>query len=109
MICSGRTDDMLILGGINVFLSAIKDIISKHFQELTGEFRIILTKPPVGSAVDPPLRIEVEHTGYLGEEALKKFDFNLEGYRLCRPVAPALRPCGGLTVLPPVQDPGPPG
>ena len=79
MICSGRTDDMLILGGINVFPSAIKDIISKHFQELTGEFRIILTKPPVGSAVDPPLRIEVEHTGYLGEEALKKFHFSLEG------------------------------
>lgn len=78
MICSGRTDDMLIIGGINVFPSAIKDIISQHVQELSGEFRIILTKPPVGSAMEPSLRIEVEHTGYLGEDALKNFRSNLE-------------------------------
>jgi phenylacetate-CoA ligase len=77
MICSGRTDDMLIIGGINVFPSAIKDIISQHAQELSGEFRIILTKPPLGSAVDPPLRMEVEQTGVLAGDALKKFCLNL--------------------------------
>jgi phenylacetate-coenzyme A ligase PaaK-like adenylate-forming protein len=67
MICSGRTDDMLIIGGINVFLSAIKDIFPQHIQELSGEFRIILTRPAIESAVDPALRIEVEPTGNLGE------------------------------------------
>jgi phenylacetate-CoA ligase len=78
MICSGRTDDIVIIGGINVLPSAIRDIISQHAQELSGEFRIILTKPPVGSAVDPPLRIEIEQTGVLAANALGNFRLNLE-------------------------------
>jgi len=55
----GRTDDLLILRGVNVWPSAIKDVITAMRPATTGALRIVLPKP--GPMVDPPLRIEVEH------------------------------------------------
>lgn len=55
----GRTDDLLILRGVNVWPSAIKDVITSMRPATTGALRILLPKP--GPMVDPPLRIEVEH------------------------------------------------
>ncbi len=40
--CVGRTDDMLIVLGVNVFPSAIKDIICELTPETTGEMQIVL-------------------------------------------------------------------
>src|SRR4030095_10634976 len=35
--CIGRTDDMLIVLGVNIFPSAIKDVVSSFYPKTTGE------------------------------------------------------------------------
>jgi phenylacetate-CoA ligase len=57
--CVGRTDDMLIVLGVNVFPSAIKDTIAALIPDTTGELQILLDEPP--PKVAPPLRVMVEH------------------------------------------------
>ena len=62
----GRTDDMLIVKGINVFPMAIEDVILK-FPSLTGEFEIILkTSPPYDF-----LRIKVEYIKNINKESVR--------------------------------------
>ena len=58
LCCVGRTDDMLIVLGVNVFPSAVKDVVASFRPETTGEMQIVLKEP--GPKVMPPLRIEVE-------------------------------------------------
>lgn len=56
--CIGRTDDMLIVRGVNVFPSAIREVISEFVPEVSGH---ILVKPAQpGVKQEPPLPIEVE-------------------------------------------------
>lgn len=57
--CVGRTDDMLILRGVNVWPSAIKDVIMAMRPHTTGEVQILLTEP--GPRVDPPVQMQVEY------------------------------------------------
>lgn len=57
--CVGRTDDMLILLGVNVFPSAVKDVVSSFRPRTTGDMIILLDEP--GPKVKPPLKIQVEH------------------------------------------------
>jgi len=40
----GRTDDMFVVKGINVFISSIAAVLNKHLDEITGEFRVIVDK-----------------------------------------------------------------
>jgi phenylacetate-CoA ligase len=54
----GRTDDMLIVKGVNVFPEAIRQVLLAFEPRVTGHFRIRLRRP--GPAVDPPLRLRVE-------------------------------------------------
>lgn len=69
--CIGRTDDMLILLGVNVFPSAIKDIITSFTPRTTGHMIVLLDKP--GPKVEPPLRIQVEYSpGEKDLDALKR-------------------------------------
>jgi phenylacetate-CoA ligase len=69
--CIGRTDDMLILLGVNVFPSAIKDIITAFRPRTTGDMLVLLDEP--GPKVTPPLKIQVEHaTGEKDLTTLKK-------------------------------------
>ncbi|HEU4387833.1 MAG TPA: phenylacetate--CoA ligase family protein [Blastocatellia bacterium] len=56
--CVGRTDDMLIVLGVNVFPSAVKDIVSSFYPKTTGEIQIVLDEP--GPGVKPPLKVEAE-------------------------------------------------
>lgn len=56
--CVGRTDDMLIVNGVNVWPSAISDIVEGFVPETTGAFEIPLAAPP--PQVTPPLRLRVE-------------------------------------------------
>lgn len=60
--CVGRTDDMLIVLGVNVFPSAIRDVVQTMHPRTSGAVQIVL--PTRGPRIDPPLRIEVE----LGDE-----------------------------------------
>jgi phenylacetate-CoA ligase len=55
----GRSDDMLKVKGVNVFPSAVKDVISSFIPRVTGEMRIVLTEP--GPAIGTNLEIKVEH------------------------------------------------
>ena len=69
--CIGRTDDMLIVSGVNVYPSAIRDVIGTLSPRVTGEILIQLEEPP--PSVQPPMKIKVEHgqdPGDLGQ--LKK-------------------------------------
>jgi len=71
----GRTDDMLIVKGINVFPSAIKDVVSEFIPETTGNVRVIVSKDAPLPRVTPPLVIKVEHGNEItedGKAGLKK-------------------------------------
>lgn len=57
--CVGRTDDMLILAGVNVWPSAIKDVVTSLHPRTTGALQILVDAPP--PKVEPPLRLQVEH------------------------------------------------
>jgi phenylacetate-CoA ligase len=58
--CIGRTDDMLIVLGVNVFPSAVKDVVTSLRPRTTGEIQILLDRP--GPKVDPPMKIKVEYS-----------------------------------------------
>lgn len=69
--CIGRTDDMLILLGVNVFPSAIKDIVTSFRPRTTGDMLVLLDEP--GPKVNPPLKIQAEYTSEEKDlNALKK-------------------------------------
>ncbi len=57
--CVGRTDDMMIVSGVNVYPSAIRDVISSLVPEVTGEILISVNSPL--PSVKPPMKIKVEH------------------------------------------------
>jgi phenylacetate-CoA ligase len=60
----GRTDDMLIIQGVNVFPSAIKAVITEFKPRTTGEIEIQLTQP--GPVARSPLSIRTEYTSEAG-------------------------------------------
>jgi phenylacetate-CoA ligase len=56
--CIGRTDDMLIVRGVNVFPSAVREVVSAFVPEVSGH---ILVKPQAaGVKQEPPLPVSVE-------------------------------------------------
>jgi phenylacetate-CoA ligase len=55
--CVGRTDDMLIVRGVNVFPSAVREVVS-GFEKVSGH---VLVRPQVpGVKQEPPLPVSVE-------------------------------------------------
>jgi phenylacetate-CoA ligase len=69
--CMGRTDDMLIVLGVNVFPTAIRDIVAELHPQTTGAMQVVL--PEAGPKVAPPLQVEVEHTASARDlDALKQ-------------------------------------
>ena len=63
--CIGRTDDMLIVRGVNVFPSAVREVVARFQPRVTGA---ILIKPRArGVRQEPPLPIVVEGDSALGE------------------------------------------
>ena len=56
--CIGRTDDMLIVRGVNVFPSAVREIVNEFAPAVTG---VLLIRPTrAGVRQEPPLPITVE-------------------------------------------------
>ena len=56
--CIGRTDDMLSVRGVNLFPSAVREVVSAFAPEVSGH---ILIKPQaVGAKQEPPLPVSVE-------------------------------------------------
>jgi phenylacetate-CoA ligase len=54
---TGRVDDMLVIRGINVFPSAVEEVLLR-FTELSPNYRIVVDRPPNGLDV---MLVEVEH------------------------------------------------
>ena len=61
--CIGRTDDMLIVRGVNVFPSAIREVVNQFAPGVSGHIRI--RPQSKGVKQEPPLPVAVE----LGREA----------------------------------------
>jgi phenylacetate-CoA ligase len=56
--CIGRTDDMLIVRGVNVFPSAVREVVAGFAPAVSGH---ILVRPrAAGVKQDPPLPVRVE-------------------------------------------------
>jgi phenylacetate-CoA ligase len=56
--CIGRTDDMLIVRGVNVFPSAVREVVSAFAPDVSGH---ILVRPQAeGVKQEPPLPVSVE-------------------------------------------------
>jgi phenylacetate-CoA ligase len=91
--CIGRTDDMLIVRGVNVFPSALRAVVGELAPEVTG---VIAVRPPArGVKQNPPLPIAVETTaearGDLGERLQRRLR-----ERLAVTTAVTLVPMGSL-------------
>lgn len=46
--CFGRTDDMLTVLGVNVFPSAIRDVVGSLRPKTSGEIQVVLDQPGPG-------------------------------------------------------------
>jgi phenylacetate-CoA ligase len=56
--CIGRTDDMLIVRGVNVFPSAVREVVARFQPRVTGA--ILIRPRRRGVRQEPPLRVLVE-------------------------------------------------
>jgi phenylacetate-CoA ligase len=56
--CIGRTDDMLIVRGVNVFPSAVREVVSAFAPDVSG--RILVRPRAAGVKQEPPLPVSVE-------------------------------------------------
>ncbi|MGX1668027.1 phenylacetate--CoA ligase family protein [Streptomyces sp. NPDC055400] len=95
--CVGRTDDMLIVLGVNVFPSAVRDVVQTLHPRTTGTLRVLLESR--GPRVEPPLRVEVEAAVAEGSDADVTLGADLEGLirsRLSIPATVRVVPAGTL-------------
>jgi phenylacetate-CoA ligase len=58
MRCLGRRDDMLIVRGVNVYPSAVLDVVGDFRPRVTGRARLVRAGDEV--SVEPPVPLEVE-------------------------------------------------
>jgi len=61
MRCLGRTDDMFIVRGVNVYPTAIQDIVGEFRPRVTGRIRVV--RRGTEASVTPPVPVEVELPG----------------------------------------------
>jgi phenylacetate-CoA ligase len=61
--CLGRTDDMLIVRGVNVFPSAVREVVGAFAPDVSG--RVLVRPRDPGVKQEPPLPVAVE----LGRQA----------------------------------------
>ncbi len=61
--CIGRTDDMLIVRGVNLFPSAMREVVNRYAPDVTGVMSIRPGARGVKQA--PPLKVLVEVSGEL--------------------------------------------
>jgi phenylacetate-CoA ligase len=56
--CLGRTDDMLIVRGINIFPSAVREVVSAFVPRVSG--RVLVRPAAPGVKQEPPLPVAIE-------------------------------------------------
>lgn len=54
----GRTDDMLLVKGVNVYPAAVHDVVADFTPHVTGNMRIV--KDSEAAVVEPPVRVKIE-------------------------------------------------
>lgn len=89
----GRSDDMLIVKGVNIYPTAIKEVVASFMPKVT-EMRIILDVPP--PRVVPPLKLKVEYGPEVREPDLdglaKEIGDSLHNKLKIRPAIEWVRP-----------------
>lgn len=80
ILCIGRTDDMLIVSGVNVWPTAVADVVSQFTPKVTGIIKIRVEG--TGAAVPPPLHVRVESSTESLDESLGTQITNLIRERL---------------------------
>jgi phenylacetate-CoA ligase len=56
--CHGRTDDMLIVRGVNIFPSAVREVVATFAPRVSG--RVLVRPRTAGVKQEPPLPVTVE-------------------------------------------------
>lgn len=74
----GRGDDMLIVKGVNIYPSAIKEAIHQFHPRTTGIFKILLDQP--GPLVKPPLQLRLEYGTIVSQEEKGKLQEEIKTY-----------------------------
>ncbi|MCU1667134.1 MAG: phenylacetate--CoA ligase, partial [Blastococcus sp.] len=74
--CFGRTDDMLIVRGINVWPSAVREVVIGFSPQTTGNLRILADFP--GHSTEQRLKVRVEHAPALDAAQLAVLAEDLE-------------------------------
>jgi phenylacetate-CoA ligase len=88
--CIGRTDDMLIVRGVNVFPSAVREIVARYQPQVTGAMQI---RPKArGVKQEPPLPVVVEGEAAVGAAIAKEIRSTLLFTPEIRMVAPQSLP-----------------
>lgn len=77
ILCYGRTDDMLIVRGINVFPSAVKDIVGTFHPETTGLMRLVVDFE--GHTTQDALKLKVEYAAEVPADRLSSLTHEIEG------------------------------
>ncbi|MEV4152931.1 AMP-binding protein [Nocardia salmonicida] len=75
--CVGRTDDMLIVRGINLFPSAVKELVMELVPATTGEMRIRADFE--GHSTQRPLPLVVEYAQDLSDDQREDLRATIEG------------------------------
>src|SRR5437762_1317821 len=68
--CIGRTDDMLIVRGVNVFPTAVREVVARFQPRVTGAIQIRPRRR--GVKQDPPLPVLVDGHPALGQSIAKE-------------------------------------
>ncbi len=71
----GRSDDMLIVKGVNVYPQAIQNLVVSFHPRVTGHFRIRLANP--GPLVQRPLQLAIEYGAGLGKDDLQRLESDI--------------------------------
>ena len=61
--CIGRTDDMLIVRGVNVFPSAVREVVGAFAPRVSGQIAIRRRSPGVKQEPPLPVRVELARDG----------------------------------------------
>ena len=88
--CIGRTDDMLIVRGVNVFPSAVREVVARFQPKVTGA--ILIRPRGKGVKQEPPVPVLIEGDAAIGDAIAKEIRSTLLFTPEVRMVAPQALP-----------------
>ena len=70
----GRSDDMLLVRGVNVFPHAIQDVVESFAPAVTGEIRVVLHQTPPVAQPPLPVRVELAEVAQGGDDLRRRIE-----------------------------------